>query len=267
VKKRTLGILTAATAAALSVVLIASSASAAAPPAPPAPTTPYPAVAIDPAFCTTEAGTVTKALNARIGAVAAYNRALQAFNAGVGALVDLLTAQQAVDNATIAVNDANYAQATCQIKAVVPAPGDLNCTVLKLEFNRLTDDLVPTQDLESVFKALADIATNAYNAGVMSKADYEAAILAYQNAQAQTKTVQGQVTAAQTAATNAMCQNINRPAPAPAPAPGGGPGAGGPGGAGGSGSPAPSTAPPSGGPSTPPPSDPAPSDTATATVS
>jgi hypothetical protein len=75
------------------------------------------------------------------------------------------------------------------------------------EYNRLTD--VPTQDLEAVAKSIAAIDTNGYNLGVVSEADYEAAVTAYQNAQAQTKLVQAQIVTARAAATGAKCANID----------------------------------------------------------
>jgi hypothetical protein len=258
VKTRILGALSAVAAATLGVVLIASAASA----APPTPTTTYPAVPIIANACPAQAIKVTQAQNTYNNALAVYNRAVQALNAGVGSQMEVLTTQQALDNATIALNDANYAQATCQNTTANPA--NANCVTLTLEFNRLTDDLAVTQDLEAVAKAISTIDTNGYNQGVVSKAEYEAALTAYQNAQAQTKLVQVQLTAAQTAATNAGCKNITRPVPP------GGPG----GGATGTGpaSPAPSSTPssaPSGTPSTPSsiPSSPAPAPSDSSTAS
>lgn len=244
-KTRILGALSAVAAAALGVVLIASAASA----APPTPTTTYPAVPINANVCQAQALKVTQAQNTYNTALGVYNRAVQALNAGVGSQMEVLTTQQALDNATIALNDANYAQATCQNTAANPA--NANCITLTLEFNRLTDDLVATQDLEAVAKGISTIDTNGFNQGVVSKAEYQAALAAYQSAQAQTKLVQTQIATALTAATNAGCKNITRPA-----APGGGASGPAPSGPAPSGTPsgAPSGAPsgtPSGAPSTP----------------
>ena len=195
------------------IVLLAGIAAA----APPAPTTPYPDVTIKVGVCPEEALTSEQSVGDYGTALDTYNKALLAVQRGVGAAQDLRDAQQALDNATIALINAKYAEATCQNNAAKPE--DKDCVNLALELNRRIDKLAITQDLEAIAKdnyATAQ-ALNAQN--IISDTDLKKAANAYQKAQAQTKLDGIAVDKQRALTTAAECKDVNRPAPAPPPRP------------------------------------------------
>ncbi|MBM7082991.1 MULTISPECIES: hypothetical protein [Micromonospora] len=219
------------------IVLVAGMASA----APVAPTTPYPSVPINPNVCKAEKIKVDQAKLLHDQAVASYNRVLQLFNRGAASAQELRDAQKAVDQAALALNNARYAEATCQNNAANPA--DRNCVNLTLELNRLIDELAITKDLEALAKAHFDAATRLFQSGAMSVEEYQKIKTAYDVAKLQTALIEQLIADQRARTTAAGCRNVDRPTPTPS-------------------SPAPSSPAPSGSPSTSPaPSTPAPTST------
>jgi hypothetical protein len=231
--------LSAVTASVTGIVLTAGMAVA----APVPPTTPYPTVPVVAGACQDEQLTVAQAQLLYNQAIAVYNRALKAANSGVGSAQAARDAQKAADDAAIALNTAKYAQAACQNNAGNLAAADKNCVSLALEFNRLVDELAITQDLQDVARQNLDAAALSLAANVISQEDYDGINTLYGVAKLQTQKIQLRSTTQRKKATDAGCQNVDRPAPPPPPAP----------------------APPNPAPSSPAPSDtpssPAPSDT------
>jgi hypothetical protein len=176
----------------------------------PSPTTPYPSVAINPAVCLAQAIQVQQAQNTYDNALANYNRTLQLYRRNAASAYQLRTDQAAVDVAGIALNDAKYAQATCQNNAAAPA--DRNCINLTLELNRLIDNLAYTQDLQGIATANYQMAQRLYAQRAMSLQEFQSFQTAYQNAVLQTQLVQQQITDQRARTTAAGCQNVDRPA-------------------------------------------------------
>lgn len=210
-KARTLAKFGAAVAAVVAALTLAGTAMADIP----SPTTPYPTVAIDPKVCQAEAIKVQIALVKYDDAVATYRRLLKAAGTGAASAESLRNAQAAVDNAGIALNDANYAQATCQNTQAAPA--DMACINLALELNRLTDDLAYTKDLESIAAANYQMALQLQAKGAISDQDFQAYQTNYKLAQLQTKLVTQQVADQQAKVTTANCKNATRPTPTATP--------------------------------------------------
>ena len=210
-KRRTLTKFVAAVAAVVGALVLTGTAVAAIP----SPTTPYPTVAINPKVCQAEAIKVQIALVKYDDAVATYNRLLKLAGTGATSAESLRTAQAAVDTAGIALNDANYAQATCQNTQAAPA--DMACINLALELNRLTDDLGYTKDLESSAAANYQAALQLQAKGAISAQDFQAYKTNYQLAQLQTKLVTQQIADQQAKVTAANCKNANRPSPTATP--------------------------------------------------
>jgi multidrug resistance efflux pump len=209
VKAKLFAVLSTMVALVTGIVLIAGMATAATP----APTTPYPNVPINTNVCKAEAIKVAQAQLAYNQAVADYNRTLQLFNRGAAAAQDLRNAQGTVDAATIALNTAKYAEATCQNNAANPANKD--CVNLTLELNRLIDELAITQDQEAIAKANFDAATILFNRNAMSAQDYQRIKTAYDNAKLQTQLIQQLISDQRGKTTAAGCKNVDRPAPTP----------------------------------------------------
>jgi len=177
----------------------------------PSPTTPYPNVAINPAVCQAQAIQVQQAQNTYNNALANYDRTLQLYRRNAASAYQLRTDQAAVDAAGIALNDAKYAQATCQNNAAAPA--DRNCINLTLELNRLIDNLAYTQDLQGIATANYQMAQRLYAQRAMSLQEFQSFQTAYQNAVLQTQLVQQQITDQRARTTAAGCQNVDRPPP------------------------------------------------------
>jgi hypothetical protein len=175
----------------------------------PSPTTPYPNVTINPAVCQAQAIQVQQAQNTYNNALANYNRTLQLYRQNAASAYQLRTDQAAVDAAGIALNDAKYAQATCQNNAAAPA--DRNCINLALELNRLIDNLAYTQDLQGIATANYQMAQRLYAQRAMSLQEFQSFQTAYQNAVLQTQLVQQQITDQRARTTAAGCQNVDRP--------------------------------------------------------
>jgi hypothetical protein len=93
-----------------------------------------PSAIVPPAVCQAEAIRVQQAQNTYNNALANYNRTLQVYRRNAASADELRTDQAAVDTAGIALNDAKYAQATCQNNAAAPA--NRNCVNLTLELSR-----------------------------------------------------------------------------------------------------------------------------------
>ena len=207
-KLKLLALISAALGALAGIVLIMGGAATA---AIPSTTTPYPNVAINPNVCQVEAIRVQQAQNTYNNALANYNRTLQVYRRGAASAYELRQDQAAVDAAGIALNDAKYAQATCQNNAANPA--NKNCVNLTLELNRLIDNLAYTRDLQGIADANYQMARRLYAARAMSLQEYQSFQTAYNNAVLQTQLVQQQIADQRTRTTAAGCQNVDRPAP------------------------------------------------------
>jgi hypothetical protein len=208
VKLKLFALILAAIGALVGVVLIMGGAATA---AIPGQTTPYPNVPINAAVCQAQAIQVQQAQNTYNNALANYNRTLQLYRRNAASAYQLRTDQAAVDTAGIALNDAKYAQATCQNNAAGPA--NQNCVNLTLELNRLIDNLAYTQDLQGIATANYEMARRLYAQRAMSLQEFQSFQTAYQNAVLQTQLVQQQITDQRARTTAAGCQNVDRPAP------------------------------------------------------
>jgi hypothetical protein len=210
-KPRALARFVAAVAAVVAGLVLAGTAVAAIP----SPTTPYPTVALNPKVCQAEAIKVQQALVKYNAAVATYQRILKLAGRGAASAESLRNAQAAVDNAGIALNDANYAQATCQNNQAAPANKD--CINLALELNRLIDDLAYTKDLEAIAAANYKMALQLKAKGAISDEDFQAYDTNYQLAQLQTKLVTQQIADQRAKTTAAKCKDVDRPTPTATP--------------------------------------------------
>jgi hypothetical protein len=208
VKPKLFALLFAAIGALVGVVVIVRGAATA---AIPSTTTPYPNVPINGAVCQAEAIRVQQAQNTYNNAMANYTRTLQVYRRGAASAYELRTDQAAVDAAGIALNDAKYAQATCQNNAANPA--NKNCVNLTLELNRLIDNLAYTRDLQGIATANYDMARRLYARSAMSLQEFQSFQTAYQNAVLQTQLIQQLITDQRARTTAAGCQNVDRPAP------------------------------------------------------
>jgi hypothetical protein len=177
----------------------------------PSTTTPYPNVPINGAVCQAEAIRVQLAQNTYNNALANYNRTLQVYRRNAASAYELRTDQAAVNAAGIALNDAKYAQATCQNNAAAPA--NRNCVNLTLELNRLIDNLAYTRDLQGIATANYQMAQRLYAQRAMGLQEFQSFQTASQNAVLQTQLIQQLITDQRARTTAAGCQNVDRPAP------------------------------------------------------
>ncbi len=207
-KPKLFALLFAAIGALVGVVLIVRGAATA---AIPSTTTPYPNVPINGTVCQAEAIRVQQAQNTYNTALANYNRTLQVYRRNAASAYELRTDQAAVDAAGIALNDAKYAQATCQNNAAAPA--NRNCVNLTLELNRLIDNLAYTRDLQGIATANYQMAQRVYAQHAMGLQEFQSFQTAYQNAVLQTQLIQQLITDQRARTTAAGCQNVDRPAP------------------------------------------------------
>jgi hypothetical protein len=190
----------------------------------PAPTTPYPNVAIVAGVCDIEQNEVDQAQLTYKEAVAARDDVQKAFDKGTGSQEALDAAVEAVLSAEEPLNNAKYAQATCQNNAAgavppkpVVGPTDPKvCTNLGLELNRLIDRLAIVQAKEALAKAAFDRATASSKAGILGDSALRTATYLYNLAQKQTQNVQLRITA-QRKKIPADCGNLERPPLAPPP--------------------------------------------------
>jgi hypothetical protein len=189
------------------VVLLATMATAAVP----SPTRPYPNVAINPNVCLAEAIKVQQAQIKYNAALQTYKTTLDLARRGVASLLELRTDQAALDNAGIALNDAKYAEATCQNNAA--APRNKDCVNLALELNRLIDNLAYTKDLEALAAANYQMARQLLARNAISPADFRAYQTLYQLAQLQTKLVTQQIADQRKKIADAKCTDTERPTP------------------------------------------------------
>jgi hypothetical protein len=210
-RSRTLAKFLAAVSAVVAALVLAGTAVAAIP----SPTTPYPTVKVDPKVCLVEAIKVEQALVKYDDAVATYRRILKLAGTGAASAESLRNAQAAVDNAGIALNDANYAQATCQ--NTTAAPADKDCINLALELNRLIDNLAYTKDLEAIAAANYQAALKLQANGAISAEDFQAYKTNYKLAQLQTKLVTQQIADQRAKTTAAKCKDVDRPTPTATP--------------------------------------------------
>ncbi len=181
------------------------------------PTSPYPNVPINPKVCKVQAADVKAAQAAYNEALANYKSWLNLFNRTPPAAsrYQLNTAQQALDKAVIALDNARYAQATCQNNAANPK--DKVCVNLALELNRLLDELPVTQDLQAIAADNLNMALKlwAYVPPRISATALNADKAAYAAAVAATEKLEAQIENQEKAVSEAGCKNAVRPKPTP----------------------------------------------------
>lgn len=212
-KAKLIAVVSAIVAAVAAIVLAASLAAAGIG----TPTTPYPPVPINPKVCKTDAIKVAQAQLKYDQALTNYKRVLKLFDRRAASAQELRNARQALDESVIALDNAKYAEATCQNNAANPK--DKNCVNLALELNRLLDELPVTQDMEAIAKTNFDVAKRLLAQHAISHEEYEKIKAAYENAKLQTQLVEQEITDQKEKVAKAGCKNAERPSPTPTPTP------------------------------------------------
>jgi hypothetical protein len=182
---------------------------------PPTPTNPFPSVSANPDVCKAEKIRVQQAQLNYDYALNRYNTILDLYNRGAASAQEVRDARKALDQATLALNNARVAYATCQNNAANPP--DKDCVNLALEINRLTDELAITKDLEAIAKANLDAAQQAFDQGALDPDSLARAKLAYEQAKLQTALIEQLLTDAKARAAAARCKDMTRPSPTPSP--------------------------------------------------
>jgi hypothetical protein len=177
------------------------------------PTSPYPNVPINPKVCKAEAIKVAQAQIKYNRALSNYETELRLFNRGAASAYQLRTARKAVDESVIALDNAKYAQATCQNNEANPK--DKDCVNLALELNRLLDELPVTQDLQAIATANYVMAEQLLSRHAISQAEFNMFKDAYEEAKLQTHLVEQQIADQKEKVTKAGCKNAVRPTPTP----------------------------------------------------
>lgn len=132
------------------VVLLCAATAAVAMADPIAPTTPYPAPAADAPACEAKRLAVREAKIDHDFAEKMYVLEKQVFDGGAGTLAALWAAERELHLASIALNEAKYAEATCRNDKGNAA--DKVCVGLALRLNKLLDELPSRVALEDLAK-------------------------------------------------------------------------------------------------------------------
>ncbi|MGX7826074.1 hypothetical protein ACTG9Q_13375 [Actinokineospora sp. 24-640] len=196
----------------LLIVLIVGATVAMAAPVPS--TSPYPEVPANAEACQAEKLEVQRQQLLADQARTDYDRAKRLYERGAGSLADLRAAERALHLATIALNNAKYAEAACRNRQ--GNDPKKACVELSLELNRLLDEKALRKALEDLAKAEYDTILRLYNQGAASASEVERARLAWELAKIDSAQLDLKITAAKKAlADNPACKDYPSIRPTP----------------------------------------------------
>jgi outer membrane protein TolC len=196
------------------VAVAIATAAAVAVAAPIAPTTPYPEVPANADVCKVEKLEIQKQQAKYDLAKGNYDRTKRAYDSGSASIEQLRTDEAALHNATIALNNAKYAEAACRNnKGNDPKKV---CIGLSLELNRLIDELALRVQLEAIARANYDSVLALAQKGVASAEQVATAKAAWEVAQAERQQAEQKITDQREAITaNPACRDYPSERPAP----------------------------------------------------